>query len=183
MYAPTPQLRDSGYARSISQLNAAPPTAPPHVYDDYRSPHDSPAQPPSGTLLEHQPRPPERYDESSVVGEPQIFSPEVILSPVSAESQYAPDYQTMSMPPMPPPDETSLRSYIRRASKIVHDISALPWVESGRVTVDYYPERSNRRDKLNHHPVFTWGKQSNDGVSTEKSSHAENDSSSPVDLV
>jgi len=162
MRAQPPQFRDSGYARSASQLYPPPPIAPSQVNVDYHASHHAPARPPSETFLGHHPHQHKHNDETTVTWNQQIFSPEVMPSPISAESEYASDY---AMLPDFPPSENSLKSYIRRASKLVHDISTLPWVETERITADYYPGK--RRDKASRHPAFTWGSHSDSGVSSE----------------
>ena len=75
-------------------------------------------------------------------------------SPVSAETVYGSDYVGMRIPP--PESDTSFRTYLKRASKLVSDISTLPWVAPDRVTVDYYPERTKRRDEPQRHPAILW---------------------------
>ena len=85
-YAQPPQLRDSGYAGSTSQLNPPPPTAPPQ---DFRSPssptHESPARPPSETVLGHPPPNPKLHDQTTVITPQKISPPEPMGSPVPAE--------------------------------------------------------------------------------------------------
>ena len=157
LYAQPPQFRDSGYAGSTSQLN--PPIPPPIVPPkDIRSSssYDSPARPPSETVLAHPPHNPKLHDQTIVIDNRQIFPPEPMDSPVSAEIPYDPGYLGMKLPR--PESDTSLRSYIRRASKVVSGISTLPWVAPDRVTVDYYPERTKRRDEPRH-PAILWAHQ------------------------
>jgi hypothetical protein len=157
MYAQPSQSRDSGYGGSISQLNPLPLQG----YDDFRSSsssshtsHDSFARAPSETIPGHLPMDPKLYDETNIVGPQQIFSPEAMDSPVSAEPEYGSDY--VGMAPGTLESDSSLKTYIRRVSKLVHDISTLPWVATERVTVDYYPEHSKWLDELQHHPSLAW---------------------------
>ena len=154
-YAQPPQLRDSGYAGSTSQLNPPPPIAPPQDFRSSSSPtYDSPARPPSETVLGHPPPNPKLHDQTTSSVHQQIFPPEPIDSPVSAELGYDPGY--IGMAPPHPGSDTSLRSYLRRASKLVSDISTLPWVATERVTADYYPERTKRSDEPRRHPAIAW---------------------------
>ncbi|KIM38892.1 hypothetical protein M413DRAFT_447574 [Hebeloma cylindrosporum] len=158
MYAQPPQFRDSGYAGSTSQLDPPPPIAPPQHARSSSSPsYDSPARPPSETLIGHTTHHPKLHDQATVVGHQEIFPPESMESPVSAETVYGPDY--IGMTPPHPESDTSLRSYLKRASKLVYEISALPWVAPERVTVDYYPERSKRCDEPERHPAIVWAHQ------------------------
>jgi hypothetical protein len=155
MYAQPPQFRDSGYAGSTSQLNPPPPIAPPQDFRSSSSPtYDSPARPPSETLLGHPPYNPKLHDQTTAIGHQQIFPPGPMDSPVSAELVYDPKY--IGMAPPHPASDTSLRSYLKRASKLVSDISALPWVAPERLTVDYYPERTKRCDEPRRHPAIAW---------------------------
>lgn len=150
MYAQSSQFRDPGYAGSISQKH--PP--PPQGYDNFRSSshtsHDSFARAPSETLLGH---PPKVYDETNIVAPQQIFFPEAMDSPISAEPQYSSDYIGMAPGAL---EIDILKTYIRRVSKLIHDISTLPWIATERVTVDYYPEHSKRCDELERHPAPAW---------------------------
>jgi len=157
MYAQPSQFRDSGYAGSTSQLNPR----PSQNYDDFRSSsslsrtaHYSFARTPSETLLGHPPLVPKLYDETNIVAPQQIFSPEAMDSPVSAEPEYGSDY--IGIAPDALENDSSLKTYIRRVSKLVHDISTLPWVATERVTVDYYPEHSTWHEKLQRHPASAW---------------------------
>ena len=154
MYAQPSQFRDSGYAGSTSQLNPRPPQG----YDDFRSSssssrtsHDSFARAPSKTLLGHPPLSLKLYDETNIVTPQQIFTPEAMDSPVSAEQEYDSDY--VAMAPDALESDSSLKTYIRRVSKLVYDISTLPWVATERVTVDYYPEHSTWHEKPQRHPA------------------------------
>ena len=154
MYAQPSQFRDSGYASSTSQLNPRPPQG----YDGFRSSsslsrtsHYSFARPPPETLLSHPPLDPKLYGETNIVSPQKIFSPEAMDSPVSAEPKYGSDY--VGMAPDALESDSSLKTYIRRVSKLVYDISTLPWVATERVTVDYYPEHSTWHEKPQRHPA------------------------------
>ena len=155
LYAQPPQFRDSGYAGSTSQLNPPPPIAPPQHFRSSSSPsYDSPARPVTETILAHPPPNPKLHDQSTVTENHRILSPGPMDSPHSAKLEFDPGYRAKNPPPAP--SETSLRSYLRRASQLVSDISTLPWVSPDRVTVDYYPERTKRRDEPQRHPAIIW---------------------------
>jgi len=158
LYAQPPQFRDSGYAGSTSQLNPPPPIVPPKDIRSSSSPsYDSPARPPSEALLGHPPHNPKIRDQTTSIEHQQIFPPELVDSPVSADIPYADSYRKRL--PTRPESDTSLTSYIKRASKLVSHISTLPWVAPERVTVDYYPERTKRCDEPQRHPAIAWAHQ------------------------
>ena len=77
------------------------------------------------------------------------------MSPVSADPEFGSDYAQMN-PPTPPPSDTSFNTYLSRLSQIVKNINELPWVAKERVTADYYPERSRRKDEPKRHPAISW---------------------------
>jgi hypothetical protein len=155
LYGQPPQFRDSGYAGSTSQLNPPPPIVP--QKDIRSSSYDPPARPPSETVLGHPPHNPKLHDQTTVIDNQHIFPPEPMGSPVSAEISYDSSY--IGMAPPRPESDTSLISYIKRASKLVSHISTLPWVAPERVTVDYYPERTKRCDEPQRHPAIVWSHQ------------------------
>jgi len=115
--------------------------------------YDSSARPLSETLVGHSTNNPKLHDQTTVIGHQQIFHPEPMESPVSAETVYGPDY--IGMTPPHSESDTSLRSYLKQSSRLIHGISMLPWVVPDRVTVDY-PQRSKRRTETERHPVVVW---------------------------
>ncbi|KAF8238990.1 hypothetical protein L208DRAFT_1374902 [Tricholoma matsutake] len=64
-------------------------------------------------------------------------------SPVFVEPEPGSDYAKMDSP-TPTPSTASLASYLSRVRKFFQELNDLPWVASERVTVDYYPSRSQR---------------------------------------
>ncbi|KAG7096428.1 hypothetical protein E1B28_003865 [Marasmius oreades] len=89
--------------------------------------------------------------------QPQYIEPQpiVIGSPEFVEPLPAEDYRKMKSP-SPPPDDLTFASYFSRFKKLIKDVNALPWVASERITVDYYPGQSKRRENSkrgghNHH--------------------------------
>ncbi|KAF8872206.1 hypothetical protein CPB84DRAFT_1799824 [Gymnopilus junonius] len=94
------------------------------------------------------------------------------MSPVSADPEYGSDYAQMN-PPTPPPSDTSFHTYLSRISKVVKDINSLPWVMKERVTVDYYPERSKRRDEPKRHPAIAWRSEEHYRVEYDREAQAQ----------
>ncbi|KDR74610.1 hypothetical protein GALMADRAFT_157273 [Galerina marginata CBS 339.88] len=163
IYAQPPEFRDSGYAASSSQLAPAPLGPAPGVLSpiqDVQSPppsshrvetiYSSP-RPPSETLIGHAEPKFGRQRTPSLA--PQEIIPPEIMSPVSASLEPGSDYGAMNA--TPPPSEASLRTYFKRVKKIAKDVHDLPWVAKERVTTDYYPERTRRRDEPKH-PAIAW---------------------------
>ncbi|KAF8956471.1 hypothetical protein BDZ97DRAFT_1851689 [Flammula alnicola] len=163
IYTQPPQFRDSGYGSSTPQLVAPPPIPPASFPGYYQRPpsshraHDSPRAPSETLLGDHEGEKGERGD-NTVVGHQEIRSPEAIMSPVSADPEFGSDYAQMEAP-TPPPSDVSLNTYLQRARKFVQGVSNLPWVAKERVTADYYPERTRRRDEPKHHPAIAWHSQ------------------------
>lgn len=148
--APPATLRDSGYGHSTPQL-VGPATFPAGAGTEQ---HYPPTR--IETISGHVSPPSSRSPVSQNAYTPaQIMSPPQLFSPVSAAPEFGSDYAQMD-PPTPPPSDVSFNTYLTRAQRIATKIASLPWVAPERPTVDYYPERSRRRDELKHAPQISW---------------------------
>ncbi|KAF9559116.1 hypothetical protein CPC08DRAFT_724122 [Agrocybe pediades] len=85
----------------------------------------------------------------------QLVSPEILRSPISADVAYGPDYARMD-PPTPPPSNASIGTYLKRVQHFVETVNNLPWVGKERVTVDYFPEKKQRKLEPKRHPAIVW---------------------------
>jgi hypothetical protein len=79
-----------------------------------------------------------------------------MASAVTALVEYGPDYIKMDRP-TPPLSDVSFNTYMVRFQNFIHNLAALPWVATERVTVDYYPTSAERlNNRLPHRPLITW---------------------------
>ena len=151
MYPDPTTFRDSGYAEP-------PPNQPPALTTFSPSPSEprdllpATSEPPFNDLHDyHNDSPaPDSFDSPSL---------DSMASAVTAHVGYGPDYAKMDRP-TPPQSDVSFNTYVTRFQNFVHDLVSLPWIAKERVTVDYYPTSSSRRDRrLTHRPLITWRSQ------------------------
>ena len=159
MYPPPMLIRDSGYAAS-DQLEPSLADQQPPLTTFSPAPPPSPQDLPSGVASE----PPFNYYQTTNVHQNDP-SPVTALAPPSLDSMtsavtalvgYGPDYIKMDRP-TPPQSDVSFNTYMARFQNFLHDLAALPWMASERVTVDYYPTANERPNKrLPHRPLIIW---------------------------
>lgn len=128
--------RDSGYG-STSRLPAPPMTSHPEM----NTPSSA-----SITLQGHPTYEGKRLPENETIPASQniLNSPGSIQSPQYVDPEYGSDYARMS----PPSSNASFRAYMNRVQKFFRNINELPWVATERVTVDYYPGRVKRSNRI-----------------------------------
>ncbi|KJA18672.1 hypothetical protein HYPSUDRAFT_1097610 [Hypholoma sublateritium FD-334 SS-4] len=147
---PAAALRDSGYGHSTPQL-VGPATFPAGTGAEQYYPPTH-VETVNGHVNPSSIRSPVSQNAYTPA---QIMSPPQLFSPVSAAPEFGSDYAQMD-PPTPPPSDVSFNTYLTRAQRIANKIASLPWVAPERPTVDYYPERSRRRDELKRAPQISW---------------------------
>jgi hypothetical protein len=159
MYPPPMLIRDSGYATS-DQLEPSLSNQQPPLTTLSPAPPPSSQDLPLGVASE----PPFNYypatnvhqNDASTAASLAPPSLDSMASAVTALVGYGPDYIKMDRP-TPPQSDVSFNTYMARFQNFLHDLAALPWMASERVTVDYYPTANERPNKpLPHRPLIIW---------------------------